>query len=190
MKLLIATGNGGKLREIAGIMRGHECVPLPAGYEAPEENGASFIENARIKAKAALEALAAVEADAVIADDSGLCVEAMGGAPGIFSARYGGFGGDRERNDYLLRQMKGKTKRAAYFECAAVCVFPDGREITAEGRLYGAITLEPRGTGGFGYDPVFELENGLTAAEMPDKNEISHRGGAFRELRGRLEGLH
>lgn len=177
MKFLIATTNKGKLREFEALMPNHEFEVLPEDYDAPEEDGTTFIENARIKARAALRDIP------VIAEDSGLCVDALDGAPGIFSARYGGYETDIERNLYLLRQMVGKTNRDAHFECAVVCLFPDGREFVVTARCTGTIVQVPRGTNGFGYDSVFE-RGGRTTAEMSpeEKNKISHRGLAIRRL--------
>lgn len=182
MKILIATHNKGKLREIAEILKEHECIPLSGDCEPPEETGSTFLENARIKALAALGDMP------VIAEDSGLCVDALGGAPGIYSARYGDLDTDDERNVLLLSQLENETNRAAYFFCAAVCLFPDGRELTATGRCDGVITRAPRGSDGFGYDPIFEID-GVTTAELVNKNEVSHRGKAFRMLSELLEGL-
>ena len=183
MKFLIATTNPGKIREFETLMPGHGFEVLPSGYIPPEEDGKTFIDNARIKARAALGGVLPV-----IAEDSGLCVEALGGAPGIFSARYGDCETDGERNALVLRQMEGKTNRAAFFECAAVCITPNGQEFVSSARCDGAITHEPRGDGGFGYDPLFE-RGGRTTAEMTqaEKNEISHRGKAIRGLLKMLE---
>jgi len=177
MKFLIATTNIGKIKEFYSLMPQHEFEPLPIAYISPEEDGKTFVENARIKAQAALGILP------VIAEDSGLCVEALDGAPGIFSARYGGYNTDAERNMHLLRQMVGKTNRTAHFECAIVCIFPDGREFVSVARCSGNIMQVPRGENGFGYDPLFEY-NGRTTGEMPpeEKNAMSHRGKAIRQL--------
>ncbi|MCL2080496.1 MAG: RdgB/HAM1 family non-canonical purine NTP pyrophosphatase [Oscillospiraceae bacterium] len=184
MKFLIATTNMGKIREFYTLMPEHEFEPLPIAYAPPAEDGKTFVENARIKARAAAGVLP------VIAEDSGLCVAALGGAPGIFSARYGGYRTDRERNMYLLRQMVGKTNRAACFECAIVCVFPNGRELVSVARCNGSIVQVPRGDNGFGYDPLFEY-NGSTTGEMTqgEKNLISHRGRAIRQLVRMLDRL-
>jgi XTP/dITP diphosphohydrolase len=177
MKFLIATTNKGKIKEFYALMPQHEFEPLPDDYNPPEEDGKTFVENARIKAKAALGELP------VIAEDSGLCVETLDGAPGIYSACYGGYNTDAERNMHLLRQMVGKTNRNASFECAIVCLFPDGRELVSVARCNGSIVQVPRGENGFGYDPLFEY-NGRTTGEMlqEEKNLISHRGKAIRQF--------
>lgn len=186
IKLLAATGNKGKLREI------RQLLPAPA-YEVlgladvtvagePVEDGQTFSENARIKAIF----YAAQVSLPVIADDSGLCVDALDGAPGVFSARYAGPGSDdRSNNARLLREMAGKTNRAARFVCAVVCVKPNGEAIEATGECCGELLEEPRGVSGFGYDPLFYIPQlDGTFAELPaaEKNRISHRGRALRKL--------
>ena len=152
-----------------------------------EENGKTFEENARIKASAAYKELNMP----AIADDSGLCVDYLNGAPGIFSARFSGEHGDDEKNnDLLLEKLSGvpMEKRTAYYVCAICCVFPDGREITVRGECHGNIGFERDGNEGFGYDPLF-LINGksfgrYTAAE---KDKISHRGNALRAFAEELK---
>ncbi len=150
-----------------------------------EEDGTTFAENARIKALSGCNESGLP----CIADDSGLCVDYLGGAPGIYSARYSG-GDDKQNNMKLLSELEGveKEKRTAYFACSISCCFPDGREITAEGKCFGYIGFEEQGDGGFGYDPLFITEKGcfgqLTAEE---KDEISHRGNALRELKEKLK---
>lgn len=186
--LVVATGNAHKLREIAEIFTEYEVVSQKQmGFcEDVEETGATFIENALIKARAAAKALRCV----TMADDSGLCVEALNGAPGVFSARYGGVHGDDAANRaLLLKNLAGEENRRAYFTCAVALVFPDGRELTAEGRTYGRILTEEIGNGGFGYDCVFESEDlqksfGLVLAE--EKNSVSHRFRALQALREKL----
>ena len=149
---------------------------------ARREDGKTFLENARKKAREIMQ----LSGCAALADDSGLCVNALGGAPGIYSARFAGVHGDDEaNNDLLLQKLQKKTDRTAYYDCAMVLVFPDGREISAEGKFFGEITRERRGSGGFGYDPLFYLpEKGCTVAEMDadEKNRISHRAKALQNL--------
>lgn len=150
-----------------------------------EENGTTFHENARIKALSGCKESGLP----CIADDSGICVDYLGGAPGIYSARYSG-GDDEDNNDKLLKELEGveKEKRTAHYACSISCCFPDGREITAEGRCYGYIGFERQGTGGFGYDPLFITEIGCFGEVSPEeKDEISHRGIALRELKEKLE---
>ena len=185
-KIIVASGNKGKIREIAEIFRVFEIVSLKdAGFAGDiEETGNSFEENALIKARAVCRALG----NAALADDSGLCVAALGGAPGIFSARYAGeHGDDAANNARLLKELSGvpESGRGAYFEsCVALCL-PDGREVTASGRTYGHILSAPEGDGGFGYDPLFfsdELKKGFGTAAPQEKNSVSHRAKALAAL--------
>ena len=191
MKFVLATHNPGKLREMGGILKdlGVEVVS-PATLGIPvdvEETGTTFLENALLKAKAICRA-ANLPA---IADDSGLCVDALNGAPGVYSARYGGEGlDDRGRCMLLLNSMRGATTRAAHFSCAVACVFPNGDTLTAEGRCDGSIAYAPLGDGGFGYDPVFLLPGtGKTFGQLSqeEKSAVSHRGKALKEFAGKLE---
>lgn len=193
MRLVVASGNKGKLREIAEILKDYDVVSMQAaGFAGDvEETGETFEENALIKARAVCRALDLP----ALADDSGLCVEALGGAPGVYSARFcGRHGDDKANNALLLEKLRGvpEQRRGAYFEsCVAVC-FPDGREITASGRTYGSILEEEVGEGGFGYDPLFESAElgksfGLASAE--EKNAVSHRGKALRALAQKLKEL-
>src|ERR1700678_723020 len=194
--LVVATGNPGKLREFRHLLAGlpFELVSLAdLGVASPEETGSSFMANALLKARHAAAATGA----AAIADDSGLEVDALGGAPGIYSARYAGQGADdRANNAKLLAALEGMPhdRRGARYRCALA--FIDGAAdilLTADGVWEGAILDEPRGTGGFGYDAYFWLpELGMTAAELdPDeKNRRSHRGSALRALRDQLSGKH
>lgn len=182
-KFVLATHNPGKLREMGEILGkfGVEVVsPGDLGLTVDvEETGATFAENAMLKAKAICKA-ANLPA---IADDSGLCVDALNGGPGVYSARYGGEGlDDRGRYMLLLNNLRGQPTRAAHFACAIACAFPNGKTLTAEGRCDGAIAFAPMGEGGFGYDPVFLVpEKAKTFAQLTDaeKNEISHRGKAL-----------
>ena len=191
MRFVLATHNPGKLREMGEILRdlGVEVVS-PAALGIPvdvEETGTTFLENALLKAKAICRA-ANLPA---IADDSGLCVDALNGAPGVYSARYGGEGlDDRGRCMLLLNSMRGATTRAAHFSCAVACVFPNGDTLTAEGRCDGSIAYAPLGDGGFGYDPVFLLPGtGKTFGQLSqeEKSAVSHRGKALKEFAGKLE---
>ena len=186
MKIVIATHNKNKLREIGEILTGHEILSAEeAGFFGDvEETGATFAENARIKAEAVCRATGLP----ALADDSGLCVDALGGAPGVFSARYSG-GGAAENRKKLLKSLHGVENRAAHFACAVCLILPDGREITAEGKTYGQILAEERGAGGFGYDSLFLSDDlGVSFAEAGEeaKNAVSHRGRALRALAEKL----
>jgi len=186
MKILLATGNKNKIREFSGLTCGFDVEVASLedfpGLSLPPEDGESFIENALIKARYGAD----FSGLSTVADDSGLVVEALGGRPGIYSARYAGPGaGDRDNVDKLLKEMKGLEgeKRSASFVCLLAYVEPGGTEKTFRGALKGVIAREPAGRHGFGYDPVFFIpEKGVTAAElsMEDKNAISHRGEALR----------
>ena len=193
MKIVVASGNKAKLREIAQIFRGHEILSMQdAGFtEDIEENGATFEENALIKARAVSRALG-VNA---LADDSGICVEALDGAPGVYSARFcGRHGDDAANNALMLEKLKNvpQNQRRAYFEsCVALCL-SDGREITASGRTYGRILEQEEGEGGFGYDPLFysdELGMSFGVASAEQKNAVSHRGKALAALADKIKGI-
>lgn len=195
MTLLVATRNAGKLRELRGLL-GPEGIEVRGLAEVPGarsvvEDGATFRENARKKARA----LAEVTGLPALADDSGLSVEALGGRPGVRSARYAGPGAtDAENNRRLLEELRGVAPegRQAAFVCAMVLVAPGQEDVEAEGRLEGRILEEPRGQGGFGYDPLFLAEGqGLTLAEMAleAKNRLSHRSRALEALLPRLREL-
>jgi len=182
-KFVLATHNPRKLAEMRAILSGlgvEVVSPAEAGVEVDvEETGATFAENAMLKAKA----ICAAAGLPAIADDSGLCVDALNGGPGVYSARYGGEGlDDRGRCMLLLRGLRGQTTRAAHFSCAVACAFPNGDALTAEGRCDGAIAFAPMGDGGFGYDPVFLVpEKGKTFGQLSaeEKSAISHRGRAL-----------
>jgi XTP/dITP diphosphohydrolase len=189
-RLVLATRNPGKVTELRRILA-EACldVDLVTGDdvgELPEvpETGATFADNALLKARA----VAAATGLAAVADDSGLCVDAMHGMPGIFSARWAGrHGDDRANLDLLLGQLTDvpEERRGARFVCAAAVVLPDGREHVASGEVRGSVIRTPRGEGGFGYDPVFVPEGeSRTTAELPaeEKDAISHRGRALRAL--------
>jgi XTP/dITP diphosphohydrolase len=191
---IVATANRHKVDELAALFAGSGVTlgPLPAAIEMPEETGTTFLANARLKARA----VAAATGEVALADDSGLEVDALGGEPGVLSARYAGVGGagaDAANNAKLLAELAGihGPNRRARFRCVLALVAPDGRELTAEGRVEGFILEAPRGAGGFGYDPLFRPEGEATRslAEYPagEKNAISHRGHAVARLRETLE---
>lgn len=184
MNIVLATHNQNKVRELNAILGalGIEVTPLPEGFPDIEENGATFAENAKIKAAAVCQALGVP----AMADDSGLEVDALDGAPGIYSARWAGEDADdHDRNRFLLKKLEGETNRAARFVCAACCVMPDGTVLEASGACEGEILTEEHGAGGFGYDPVFYVPGqGCTFGELPAevKNRISHRSRAFAKM--------
>ena len=188
-RLVVATGNAHKLREIAEIFPDYEIVSQKQmGFdEDVEETGKTFAENALIKARSASTALNMP----VIADDSGICVDALGGQPGIFSARYAGVHGDDKRNrDLLLQNMCCEKNRKAHFACAVALVYPNGEEIVVEGETHGEILLQEHGEGGFGYDPIFysaDLQKSFGVATAEEKNAVSHRFRALQALRGKLQ---
>lgn len=188
LSYVVATFNRDKAAELHALLAlpGVTLVPLTdwPGAVAPEENGTTLLENARLKARAA----AAFTGLPAIADDTGLEVDALGGAPGVHAARYSGPGATYASNvAKLLRELAGvrPEKRTARFRTVCVAAWPDGRELSAEGALEGVITESPRGTNGFGYDPVFAPAGGSrTYAELDDaeKNAISHRARAAQAL--------
>lgn len=188
-RLVVATGNAHKLREISQIFPEYEVVSQKEmGFDGDvEETGATFAENALLKARAAAQTLGC----ATMADDSGLCVEALHGAPGIFSARYsGGHGDDKANREKLLRDMEGVDDRRAYFVSAVALVLPNGKEIVVEGKTYGSILYAEEGTGGFGYDCIFKSDDlgksfGLATAE--EKNAVSHRFRSLQALKAKLQ---
>lgn len=186
--LVVATGNPGKLKEMQALLAdlGWELRLKPAELEV-EETGETFAENACLKAAQ----VAIATGEWAIADDSGLEVEALGGAPGVFSARYAD--GDAACIARLLKELEGESNRAARFACAVAIARPDGTiALQAEGFCAGEILRSPQGVGGFGYDPVFySPTHQLTFAEMPAeiKRSISHRGQAFRQILPQLSTL-
>lgn len=199
MKVIVATGNEGKVKEIREILRDMDaCVVTmkEAGFFVePKEDGSTFLENAVIKAKAVAKEAAKndVWKDAIVmADDSGLVIDALNGEPGIYSARYLGHDTSyRIKNADLIRRLSGipDGQRSARFVCAVAAACPGGKVLTAEGVMEGRIGYEERGENGFGYDPIFYLpEFGCTSAELSpeDKNRISHRGKALRAMREKL----
>lgn len=189
-KFVLASHNPGKIQEMSAILGGFgiEVVsPKELGITVDvEETGTTFAENAMLKAKAICEA-AQLPA---IADDSGLCVDALNGGPGVYSARYGGEElDDKGRYMLLLNSMRGQTTRAAHFACAIACAFPNGDTLTAEGRCDGTIAFAPMGEGGFGYDPVFfipELKKTFGQLSAEEKSTISHRGRALKAFTEKL----
>lgn len=192
MKVFIATKNQKKLVELSRILKplGFSIVcekdldmPLPE----LEETGKTFEENALLKAKAGLKETGFIS----VADDSGLCVDYLEGAPGIYSARYsGGHGNDELNNQKILEELNGvpMEKRTAYYVAAIACVFPDGREFTVRGECHGHIAFEESGTCGFGYDPLFISEKGCFGhLSAEEKDSISHRGKALRLFKQEFE---
>ena len=190
MKVLLASNNGHKIKEIKEILGDFfDVVSLrEAGVESdPEETGDTFEENARIKAVAGMKA----SGMPCIADDSGLEVFALDGLPGVMSARYaGGHGDDSANNEKLLRELENASDRSARYVCVICMAFPNGHEIVARGECRGTILKEARGEGGFGYDPLFfYAPAGLSFAQMSaeNKNAISHRKRALEALKAALE---
>lgn len=191
MKLLFATGNPAKVEELAGMVEsGVQVCSLREvpGYPEVVEDGETFEANARKKAEAAMRATGIP----ALADDSGLCVDALSGRPGVHSNRYAP-GSDRDRCEKLLAELEGipDERRTATFECALALALPDGRVVVEHGRCHGRIGHQMRGTQGFGYDPLFLLASGYTMAELSreEKAAISHRGQAFSRMRPHLAAL-
>ena len=193
MTIILASGNRHKKAEIVRILPSHTILlPEENGISFDyEETGETFLENAMGKALHLHE----LTGEPALADDSGLCVPALDGAPGVFSARYGseekGEGlTDSDRNEYLLENMRDVTDRRAFFVCSMVLVVNENRFYAAQETFHGEITLSPQGAGGFGYDPLFFLPAlGKTAAQLTSdqKNEISHRGKAVTAIAGLIE---
>ena len=190
LTFVLASKNAKKLAEMQTIL-GEQGVQVLSQAQAgvdldPEETGTTLEENAIIKAKAVAEASGLP----AIADDSGLMVDALDGAPGVYSARYGGSHAlsDEYRWKLLLKNMEGMEQRAAKYVSVIAAVFPDGRVLTARGECHGEIAESPRGTGGFGYDPIFRLPDGRHMAEISieEKNRISHRAIALAEMQKKL----
>jgi XTP/dITP diphosphohydrolase len=188
VRLVVASRNEHKLRELAGLLDGHEVVPLPGGVELPPETGETFEANARVKARVAADATG----EAAIADDSGIEAAALGGRPGVRSARFAGDGASDEENlAKLLRDVPDDGDRRVAYVCALAFAEPGAgagagaRERVFEARCTGTLATEPRGSGGFGYDPAFvpdDVGDGRTMAELDpaEKDAISHRGRAAR----------
>lgn len=191
MRFIIATKNQKKLNELQRILIPLGCDAVSektSGFTFPdvEENGTTFAENAKIKAVSAMKTTGLP----AIADDSGLCVDALDGAPGIYSARFSGDHDDNANNQKIFNEMQDvpDEKRTARFVCSICCVFPNGDEITAQGVCEGKIGYELVGENGFGYDPLFMVGD-KSFAELSDteKDQISHRGNAMREFKQNLE---
>ena len=188
-KIVMATGNPGKIRELARLLDGlgvEIVAQSELGVPDADETGTTFAENSLIKARHAAEATGLP----AIADDSGLSVDALDGAPGVYSARYAGDAGDEANNDKLLAALEGVEDRGAAFHCVATFVAPGEEPLVAAGEWRGEILQARRGDGGFGYDPLFFVpECGCSSAELPadEKNRRSHRGQALRELVRLLE---
>lgn len=192
-RIIFATGNEGKMREVRMILAdlGLEVLSMKEAGADPDivEDGTTFAENARIKAMAVWNCTG----DIVLADDSGLVVDYLGGEPGVYSARYMGEDTSYEiKNQAIIDRLKeaGEQERTARFVSVIAAVLPDGSVIHTEGAVEGIIAHEPAGTGGFGYDPIFYLpEYGKTSAEIPieKKNEISHRGKALEAMKIKLK---
>lgn len=191
MKLVVASNNPGKLREFDALLAplGWETIPQTAlNVSECEEPHGTFVENALAKARHA----SAATGLPALADDSGICVHALGGAPGVYSARYAGEPkSDQRNNEKLIGELAGQADRSAHYVCVLVFVRrpDDPQPLIAEGEWHGEIVDSPRGEGGFGYDPYFLLsDEGVTAAELPaeEKNSRSHRGKALTKLVARL----
>jgi XTP/dITP diphosphohydrolase len=193
MKLIIASNNAHKIGEIKKILSGRfdEILSLREAGISHEtvEDGKTFTENATKKARE----IAEISGCASLADDSGICVDALGGAPGIYSARFAsdkdGNASDEANNALLLEKLSCVTDRSAHYTAAIALVYPDGRTVTAEGYMYGDILESPRGEGGFGYDPLFVIKGeSRTVAEMTpeEKNAVSHRKKALEGLLQKL----
>ena len=191
MKLVLASKNQKKLVEMNDILShlGVEvCSEAEAGVDVDvEETGTTFEENSLLKAKAVMEASGLP----AIADDSGLCVDCLNGAPGVYSARYGGEGlSDEERYRMLLENMRGQMTRTAKFVSVITCCFPNGDVLSARGECAGTIAYAPMGEGGFGYDPVFfvpEMKKTFAQLTAEEKNAISHRGKALEAFKVKVE---
>ena len=186
--LVLASGNKGKIAEIGEMLPEFSVIGYKdAGLDFEiEETGATFYENALIKAKAVSEALGLP----ALADDSGLCVNALSGAPGIFSARFAGDGNDEHNIDKLLKELDGVKDRSAKFVCSLVLYYPDGKIISAEGETNGEILFERARKNGFGYDPIFysaDLKKSLGEASSKEKNSVSHRSRALKNLKEKLK---
>jgi XTP/dITP diphosphohydrolase len=189
VELVLATRNAHKLREFEPLLAPHVVVPLPEEVELPPETGDTFAENAVGKARAAAEATGRP----AVADDSGIAAQALGGVPGVRSARYAGeHASDEENLDKLMREVPPDDRRVAYV-CAIAYVEPGGEPHVVEARCEGTLAFEPRGDGGFGYDPAFvpsDRDDGRTMAELSpaEKDAISHRGRAARAFLAWLDG--
>lgn len=191
MKIIAATKNAGKIKEIESIFKGlgiEVASQQEEGFDVDiEETGDSFEKNALIKARA----VALLSDDIVMADDSGLCIDALDGRPGIYSARYAGENAsDRTKVHKILTEMEPYNNRSAKFVTAVAVILPDGRNFVTTGEVKGEILREPVGENGFGYDPIFyctELKKTFAQATEEEKNSVSHRGRALRAMYKKLE---
>lgn len=185
--IVAASGNAGKIREISEILNDYRVIScIELGFtDDIEETGKTFYDNALIKAETVAKALNMP----ALADDSGLCVTALSGAPGVYSARYSGTGTDEGNIDKLLKETENVSDRSAKFVSAVVVYYPDGKIVSAQGETFGEILRARRGNGGFGYDPVFysyDLKKSFGEASAEEKNSVSHRARALAELRKKL----
>jgi len=190
LKLVIASNNAKKRAEITAILKNYDIKIIPPDetvFVEVEEDGRTFAQNARKKA----EAFAEANHCAALGDDSGLCVDALNGAPGVYSSRFSGIDADDAANNARLqRELDGIANRKAYFACCVHLTFPNGQQITAEGRVDGKILEQEDGSDGFGYDPLFycpELEKTLAQASPEEKASVSHRGRALKKLSEKLQ---
>ena len=189
-QIVLATGNKGKIREFSEAFShlSIDCVPVKEviTIEEPEETGTTFMENALLKARYYAKATNRP----CLADDSGITVDALNGAPGVYSARYAGHhGDDQANNEKLIRELQGKSYCSCIDYSYLDCAYPDGREVTAEGYCDGLVQDEPKGDNGFGYDPYFyvpEFEKTMAELSIEEKETISHRGRALRKLINKL----
>ncbi len=184
--IVVASGNAHKIDEIGDILKGYKIISMKdAGFDGDiVEDGKTFKENALIKARTVAEALHVT----ALADDSGLCVDVLGGAPGIYSARFSGEG-DAGNRALLLKRLEGLDDRRAHFECAVCMYSPGGKTLFGVGKTYGRILFEERGDNGFGYDSLFysdDLEKSFGEASEEEKNGVSHRFRALEDLRSKL----
>ncbi len=192
MKLLIASNNQHKIDEIKQIL-GNKFEQILSLSEAgivcdPEENGKTFLDNSLIKVRA----VAKLTDMPVLGDDTGLCVDALNGAPGVHSARFAGDHDNAKNRAKLLYELQGKTNRKAHFSTAVALLYPDGRLVTAEGRVDGEILHTEVGTNGFGYDSLFycdEIGKTFAEATAEEKNAVSHRGRALQKLAEKLQSM-
>ena len=192
MKLLIASNNQHKIDEIKQIL-GNKFEQILSLSEAgivcdPEENGKTFLDNALIKVRA----VAKLTDMPVLGDDTGLCVDALNGAPGVHTARFAGDHDNAKNRAKLLYELQGKTNRKAHFSTAVALLYPDGRLVTAEGRVDGEILHAEVGTNGFGYDSLFycnEIGKTFAEATAEEKNAVSHRGRALQKLAEKLQSM-
>lgn len=185
--IVAASGNAGKIREISEILNDYRVISCKElGFtDDIEETGKTFYDNALIKAETVAKALNMP----ALADDSGLCVTALSGAPGVYSARYSGTGTDEGNIDKLLKETENVSDRSAKFVSAVVVYYPDGKIVSAQGETFGEILRARRGNGGFGYDPVFysyDLKKSFGEASAEEKNSVSHRARALAELKKKL----